>query len=216
MAGFKSILDGLRYPIWQGSTAGIAGPELAAAVGKAGGMGAMALTWTPPEMAAEQVRYVLGHTSNFFVNFALAFPPHALDATLDAGAPILSFSWGDPSPFLNKVRAANAKFGVQVTNVAGVHRAIDQGADFLVCQGIEAGGHVQSNTPLWELLPRIVDAAGDVPVIAAGGIATGAHISKVLALGAKGAILGTRFVATRESRAHPDYKRHLVEARGET
>lgn len=213
---FQTVLDSLRYPIWQGSTAGIAGPELAAAVGKAGGMGAMALTWTPPEMAAEQVHQVLGQTKNFFVNFALAFPPHALDATLEAGAPILSFSWGDPSPYLDKVRAANAMFGVQVTNVAGAQRAISQGADFLICQGVEAGGHVQSNTPLHELLPRIVEAAQEVPVIAAGGIATGKHIAKVLSLGAKGAILGTRFVATQESRAHPDYKRYLVEARGET
>jgi NAD(P)H-dependent flavin oxidoreductase YrpB (nitropropane dioxygenase family) len=74
---------------------------------------------------------------------------------------------------------------------------------------------VQSTRSLWELLPRIVEAASGVPVIAAGGIAQGREIAKALSLGAKGAILGTRFVATQESRAHPDYKRLLVEAIGE-
>ena len=214
---FQSVLEALRYPIWQAPTASIAGPELAAAVSKAGGMGSMALTWTKPEVAAEQISQVRSQTDNpFFVNFALAFPPLALEATLDAGAPIVTFSWGDPERYLSKVRAAGAKVGIQVTNVAGAHRAIEQGADFLICQGVEAGGHVQSTTSLWELLPRIVEAASSVPVMAAGGISRGSGIAKVLSLGAKGAILGTRFVATQESRAHMDYKRQLVEATGET
>lgn len=177
----------------------------------------MALTWTEPALAAEQVQQVRAATENpFLVNFALAFPPLALDASLEAGVPIVTFSWGDPEPYLARVRAAGAKVGIQVTNVGGVHRAISQGADFLICQGNEAGGHVQSNTSLWELLPRIVEAAGDVPVMAAGGISRGSEISRVLSLGAKGAVLGTRFLATQESRAHPDYKQQLVEARGET
>ena len=179
-------------------------------------MGSMALTWTEPALAAEQISQVRSQTENpFLVNFA-SFPPLALDASLGAGARIVTFSWGDPEPHLPKVRAAGAMVGIQVTNVAGAHRAIEQGADFLICQGNEAGGHVQSNTPLWELLPRIVEAASSVPVIAAGGIARGREIAKVLSLGAKGAILGTRFVATQESRAHADYKRQLVETRGET
>ena len=177
----------------------------------------MALTWTSPEDSAEQIRRVKAETKNpFFINFALAFPPVSLDAALDSGAPIISFSWGDPSPFLPRVRSAGAHLGIQVTNVAGVSRALDQEADFLICQGNEAGGHVQSNTPLCELLPRIVDAAGDVSVIAAGGIASGSQIAKVLSMGAKGAVLGTRFVATKESRAHEDYKRSLVETAGAT
>jgi len=217
VADFTSILRGLRYPIWQAPTSSLAGPVLATAVCKAGGMGSMAMTWTEPDAAAEQIRQVRGQTTNpFFVNFALAFSPDSLDASLDAGAPIVTFSWGDPSPYLQKVRAAGAKIGIQVTNVAGAQRAIEQGADFLICQGIEAGGHVQSNTPLHELLPRIVDTAKDVPVMAAGGISTGMQIAKLLAMGAKGLILGTRFLATKESRAHPDYKRMLVETKGET
>lgn len=214
---FQAILEALRYPIWQAPTGSLAGPELAAAVSKAGGMGSMALTWTAPELAAEQVRQVRRLTQNpFFVNFALAFPPLSLDVALEAGAPIVTFSWGDPEPYLSKVRAAGAVVGIQVTNVAGVYRALAQGADFLVCQGVEAGGHVQSSTALWELLPRVVAAAAGVPVLAAGGIATGKGIAKALALGAKGAVLGTRFLATQESRAHPEYKQKLLETMGET
>lgn len=213
---FQSVLDALRYPIWQAPTGGIAGPELAAAVSRAGGMGAMGLTWTMPEVAAEQVSQVRKLTANpFYVNFVMAFPPLALDAALEAGARIVTFSYGDPEPYLSKVRAAGAQVGVQVTSAAGAQRAIAQGADFLVCQGVEAGGHVQSTSSLWELLPRVVAAAAGVPVIAAGGIAQGRMIAKALSLGAKGAILGTRFVATQESRAHPDYKRLLVEATGD-
>jgi len=214
---FASILDSLTCPIWQAPTASLAGPELATAVSRAGGMGSMALTWTDPELAADQVRQVRAETPNpFFVNFALAFPPLALESALEAEAPIVTFSWGDPEPHLDKVRAAGAKVGIQVTNVAGARRALDLGADFLICQGNEAGGHVQSTTPLLELLPRIVQVAESVPVIAAGGLATGRDIARVLKLGAKGAMLGTRFLATRESRAHAEYKRLLVEASGET
>ncbi|MCO5297533.1 MAG: nitronate monooxygenase [Fimbriimonadaceae bacterium] len=214
---FATMIDALRFPIWQAPTASLAGPELAAAVSHAGGMGSMALTWTDPATAAQHIRQVLEATSNpFFVNFALAFPPVSLDAALDAGVPIVTFSWGDPEPHLARVRAAGAKVGIQVTSAAGAKRAIDHGADFLVCQGNEAGGHVQSSTPLPELLPRILQTVGDVPVIAAGGMAHGRDIARVLKLGARGAILGTRFVACRESRAHPEYKRQLVEAEGAT
>jgi nitronate monooxygenase len=211
---WKELPFGLRAPIFQAPTGSIAGPELAAAVSSAGAMGAMALTWTPPEVAAAQVRQVRAATERpFLVNYALAFPPDSLAAALEAGVPLVSFSWGDPAPYLTQVRAAGAKVGVQVTNREGARRAVAQGVDFLVCQGIEAGGHVQSTTPLWDLLPQVIEVAGAVPVIAAGGIGAGAGIARALAAGAAGAMLGTRFVATQESRAHPDYKRRLIESR---
>lgn len=180
-------------------------------------MGSMALTWTPPDMAAEQVRYVRERTSNpFLVNFAMAFPPESLDAALEAGAPIVTFSLGDPTPYVGTVKGAGVMMGIQVTNAEGARRAIELGADFLVCQGVEAGGHVQSTTPLLTVLPRVVEAATGVPVVAAGGIADGRGIATVLDLGAAGAVLGTRFLATKESRAHEHYKKILVETEGET
>jgi nitronate monooxygenase len=141
-----------------------------------------------------QVRAVTGRV--FQVNFVLAFPPRSLPAALEAGAPVVTFSWGDPAPHLGLVRAAGARVGVQVTTPAGASRALDSGVDFLICQGVEAGGHVQATRPLWDVLPRVVEAAGEVPVIAAGGIGDGVGTARALALGAAGAMLGTRFVAT--------------------
>jgi nitronate monooxygenase len=148
----------------------------------------------------------------FQVNFALHFSPLALEAVLAAGAPVITFSWGDPTPYISLVRAAGARVGIQVTSPEGARRMAALYPDFLICQGVEAGGHVQSTTPLWDLLPRVVESAGEIPVVAAGGIADGAGIVKALRLGASAALLGTRFVATVESRAHPDYKAELVRA----
>ena len=105
---------GLRVPLFQAPTGSIAGPELCMAVTLAGAMGALALTWTTPDVAAAhvcQVRASVGERP-FQVNFALAFPPDALPAALDAGAPIVTFSWSDPSPFVARVRAVGARFGV--------------------------------------------------------------------------------------------------------
>lgn len=211
----QSFLDkiGLRYPVFQAPTGSIAGPELAAAVSSAGAMGAMALTWADPEAARQAVLEVKAATDKpFQVNFALVSPPRSLSDVLDAGAPCVIFSWGDPAPYVDAVRSARALLGIQVTNAIGARRARDLGPDFLICQGIEAGGHVQSTTPLNDLLPQILEAAGELPVVASGGIGDGAGIAAVLALGAAGAMLGTRFVATRESRAHPEYKQLLTEA----
>lgn len=97
-------------------------------------------------------------------------------------------------------------------NVDGARAALDLGVDYLVCQGVEAGGHVQSSTPLHDLLPRILEEAHQTPVLAAGGIGHGSKIREVLFAGAAGAVLGTRFVATQESLAHPEYKDAIVRA----
>ena len=211
----KRFVDsfGMRCPIVQAPTGSIAVPGLAAAAANGGGMGALALTWTAAEPAAENVRSVIAMTDGpFLVNFALAFAPHSLNAALEAGAALVSFSWGDPAPHLELVREYGARWGMQVTNRAGAERALMLGADFLICQGMEAGGHVQSTTSLAALLPPVIQTAGVTPVIAAGGLATGADIAHVLRLGASAAMLGTRFVATRESAAHDAYKHRLVQS----
>jgi len=211
------VIFDLRYPIFQAPTGSVAGPELCSAVTQAGGMGAMGLTWASSDDAVAAVRAVRDATSGLFqANFALAFEPESLSAVLDAGLPVVTFSWGDPTPYVSTVRRSAAKFGVQVTNGLGARRAVDLGADFLVCQGVEAGGHVQANRSLWDILAGVVDAAGNVPVVAAGGIADGGGIARALATGASGAMLGTRFVATVESRAHPEYKARLLESEGQT
>jgi nitronate monooxygenase len=209
-------LLGMRYPILQAPTGSIAGYELASAVSRAGGLGSMGVTWLSEEAVLEALQALKAETdAPFFLNYALAFEPKTLPRVLEEGIPILTFSWGDPTPLLPLVRRAGVKVGVQVTNVLGAKKMIEAGADFLICQGREAGGHVQSHRVLWELLPEIVAVAGGTPVVAAGGIGDGKGIAQAFALGAQGAMLGTRFVATHESRAHAEYKSRLCETRAE-
>lgn len=203
---------GLRYPILQAPIGSVASVDLAVAVSEAGGMGSLALTWTKAAAARKQVAEIRRRTSrNFFVNFVLSFEPVALPAVLEAGAPVVTFSWGLPGKLVKQVHAAGAQVGVQVGTAAAARRAIEQGCDFVICQGVEAGGHVQSSTPLLELLEEVVELA-EVPVVAAGGLADRSDVARVLAAGADAAMLGTRFVATNESRAHASYKQALVQA----
>ena len=205
---------GLNYPIFQAATGSTSSPDLAIAVSSAGAMGGMALWPFPPDEASARVAKVRSTTDKpFFVNYALAHEAKSLPAALEAGAPIVQFSWGMPDRNLvAAVRQARAKMGVQVTSAESARAALDLGADYLVCQGTEAGGHVQANSRLLETLPKVLDEAKLTPVIAAGGIGNGAGIRAVLSAGASGAMLGTRFVATRENSSHQEYKNALLKA----
>lgn len=147
------------------------------------------------------------------MNYVLAFDPQSLPAALEAGAPVVGFAWGLPTKeIVSSLRRAGAKFGVQVGTAEGARAALDLGADYLVCQGSEAGGHVQSSTSLYGLMPSVLDEAKQVPVLAAGGIGNGQKIRRALLAGASGAVLGTRFVATQESFAHAEYKKAIIAA----
>lgn len=201
----------LPIPVLQAPVGGASTPRLCVAVSNAGGMGGIALSWTEPTAARDKIRAVHRGTDRpFYVNFALAFHPISLAAALEEGVPCVTFSWGDPRLHVSSVRASGAKLGIQVTNMDGAKYALDLGADFLICQGVEAGGHVQSTIGLEELLPEILEVAGNAPVVASGGISTGAHISKWLQMGAAAVSIGTRFVATVESGAHEHYKSRLA------
>jgi nitronate monooxygenase len=204
-------LFGLRYPIVQ---APAGGAELAAAISSAGGLGHIPLWGGTQETAGDNVRALRSQTKqSFAVNYVLSFEPRSLAAALDAGAPVVQFSWGSPrAESVAAIRKAGAKFGVQVGTALGARAALDAGAAYLVAQGNEAGGHVQSSTPLAELLPLVLKEAGRVPVIVAGGITTGLRLRSALMAGASGAVMGTRFMATQESSAHPEYKNALVKA----
>jgi nitronate monooxygenase len=205
-------IDVIR-PVIQAPIASLASIELVAAVSSAGGIGSLALTWTDARVAAGLVAAVKARTQAPFVaNFVLSFKPTALTAVLEAGVPIVTFSWGLPGPLVKAVHSFGAVAGVQIGAVDGARRALDEGCDFLICQGIEAGGHVQSSTPLHALLEAAVAEAKGVPVVAAGGLADGADIAKVISLGASAAMLGTRFVASTESFAHPAYKAAILSA----
>ena len=209
---------GLKYPIANAGMGGNATPELAIAVSNAGGLGAIGtgagLSRTPEVVRQRVAQTRAGTAKPFAVNYLLAFEPATLPIALDAGAPIIQFAWGIPSAEMaDAIRTARAKMGVQVGSAAGARRALDLGADYLICQGTEAGGHVQATQKLEEVLPSVIEEAKDVPVLAAGGIASGADIRRALLLGAAGVLVGTRFVATKECNAHEEYKRALARAK---
>ena len=206
----------LKFPIFNAGMGAFAGPELAIAVSNAGGFGAIG---TGPAMAAdvlrERVRLVKAGTNRLFaINYLLAFEPVTLSIALEAGVPAVQFAWGFPrANAVAAVRKANAKMGIQISNVDGARLALDLGVDYLICQGIEAGGHVQALSALYDMLPAVVEEAKSVPVLAAGGIANGAHIRQALLAGASGVLVGTRFIATREAQAHDEYKAALSRAK---
>lgn len=210
---------GIKHPIVQAPIGSVTCPELAATVSNAGGLGMLAVTWRD----VDETRAVVQETRNrtdkpFGVNLVLdpettKIPTEEhLDACLDADAPIVSFSFGDATPYVERVHEAEAIVMQSVGSAAAARDAVDAGVDVIVAQGWEAGGHVQSEVATLPLVPRVVDAVPETPVVAAGGIADGRGIAAVLALGAAGAWLGTRFVATEEAAAHEHYKQRIVEA----
>jgi nitronate monooxygenase len=208
-------LFGLKYPIFNAGMGGRALPELAIAVSNAGGLGAIGTGSAAADVVRQRVLQVKSATNRpFAVNFLLALNPATLPIALDAGAPIVQFAWGIPTlENVTTIRNAGAKMGIQISSVAGARRALDVGADYLICQGTEAGGHVQATRTLYEVLPAVIDEAKTVPVLAGGGIANGAHIRRALLAGASGVLMGTRFVATKEAFAHEEYKTSIIRAK---
>jgi nitronate monooxygenase len=211
----KALMEkfGLKYPIFEAPHGLATGPDLAIAVSNAGAMGALAGLGSP-DNARNTVSKVRAATKGpFLINYILRNEPASLRVALDTGAPIVQFSWGMPTKeMVSAIRAAKAKLGMQITSAESARAALDLGADYLVCQGTEAGGHVQANRGLYEALPIVLEEAGQTPVIAAGGIGNGTAIYKALQAGASAAALGTRFVATVESNAHPVYKQMITTA----
>jgi nitronate monooxygenase len=210
---------GLRYPIFCAGMGTVATPELAIAVSNGGGLGAIG-TGPVGRRSADGVRQRIlraksGTNGPFAVNYLLALDyPITIPAALDAGAPIIQFAWGIPSPeTVAAIRKAGAKMGIQTSSVAGARRALDAGADYLICQGTEAGGHVQATKELYDVLPAVLDEAKTIPVVAAGGITNGAHIRRALLAGASGVLMGTRFIATKEGYAHDEYKGAITRAK---
>ena len=206
-------LFNLKYPIFQAPHGRATCPELAIAVANAGAMGALASLESPDDARNAVLKVRAATKGSFAVNYLLWRGTASLSAALDAGAPIVQFSWGMPTKdVVSAVRAAGAKLGMQVTSAGSARAALDLGADYLVCQGTEAGGHVQANRGLYEALPDVLKEARQTPVVASGGLGNGQGIRKALLAGASAAMLGTRFVATVESNAHPDYKHAITSA----
>jgi nitronate monooxygenase len=210
-------LLGIEVPIVQAPMGGVAGPELAAAVSNAGGLGTLPLSWASPAEVTEAVEQTRALTQKpFATNFLFNSPQEdRVDAALAAGVPVVSLAWGDPAALIPRIRDAGARVLASVGTAAEARQAAEAGADAIVAQGWEAGGHVWGTVATLALVPAVVDAVSPVPVIAAGGISDGRGLAAVLALGAAGAWLGTRFLAAEESSAHPDYRTRLFAASGE-
>ena len=204
----------IEFPIIQAPVGGIATPELAAAVSNSGGLGGIALSWSDDNDAETKINKVQSLTSKpFYVNFVLNFEPKALKKALEMGVKVIQFSWGMPNKEqVDLVKSFNATIGIQVTDKHSALKAISLGAEYLVCQGVEAGGHVQASKSLETALKEVVEVANQLPVVASGGISTGKNIHHYVQLGASGVVMGSRFVVSLESGAHPFYKETLVKA----
>jgi nitronate monooxygenase len=173
------------------------------------------VSWHEPAAMIAEIAAIRRRTIRpFAVNLALQWDQHArLARCIDAGAPVVSLFWGDPTAYFPKLRTAKVKTIVTVGSADEAKRAADLGADAVCAQGVEAGGHVWSKVGTMVLLPAVIDAVAPLPVIAAGGIADGRGLAAVLALGGAGAWIGTRFLATPEAYAHDEWKRRIVAAR---
>jgi NAD(P)H-dependent flavin oxidoreductase YrpB (nitropropane dioxygenase family) len=192
----------------------LTGPELAAAVSNAGGLGMMQAQLYPPPLFRQAIRRLRDLTDKpFGVNFVLHFPHEENVAVcLEERVPVLWFFWGDPTPYVERAHAAGIKVIDQVGSVASAQRSARAGVDAIIAQGVEAGGHVAGKVATMALVPRVVDAVAPTPVVAAGGIADARGLVAALALGADGVVMGTRFLATPEVNAHPLYQQQLVAA----
>src|SRR5262245_1157107 len=192
----------------------LTGPDLVAAVSNAGGLGILQAQLCPPPRFRQEICRVRALTDRpFSVNLILHFPVEDHVAVcLEERVPVLSLFWGDPTPYVERAHAAGVKVFHQVGSVAEAERGAAAGIDVIVAQGVEAGGHLAGEVSSLALIPRVVDAVAPRPVVAAGGIGDARGVVAVLALGAQAAVLGTRFLASAESRAHPRYKQTVLEA----
>lgn len=214
VASFVSKL-GIKRPICQAvMDLGGGMAELSAAISEAGGLGGMGVSWHSADEVADFVKRACALTkAPFAVGYVLSFEPTTLATALESGAPVVQFSWGTPKPAtVSLVRSFDAKIGMQVSSLAGAKQAFDLGVDYLSIQGQEAGGHVQASASWRDTIGAVVQSAGDVPVLVAGGLANGKALREVLSLGCAGGVFGTRFLATEESPSADSYKKRLAHA----
>lgn len=211
---------GIRYPVMSAPMGMHSGGRLAAAVSDAGGLGAFGgINPGGPDWVREQIRHVRSHTGRPFgvgyINNFIPMLPGNFDAALEEKAPVHIFSFGNPEAWVKKAKETGAKVICQAQTMEHARQAVAAGADVLIAQGNEAGGHVGTMT-LLPLLIQVIDAFPDTPVLAAGGIASGRALAAVLAAGADGASLGTAFLATPEAVEVADaHKKRIVASDGE-
>ncbi len=206
-------LLGIEYPIFQGGMAWAGTGRLAGAVSEAGGLGIIGAGNMPPDALREEIKKVREITDKpFGVNIMLLSPfaQQIKDVVIEERVPVVTTGAGNPGPFMRDLKKYGIKVIPVVASVALAKRLEREGADALVAEGLESGGHIGTITTM-ALIPQIVDAVS-IPVVAAGGIADGRGMVAALALGAKGIQMGTRFVASSEAEVHELYKKAIIKA----
>lgn len=206
-------LFGIRYPILQGGMTWVSEAVLASAVSEAGGLGCIATGNMPGELLREEIRKLRTLTERpFAVNLILLSPNFrpCLEVVKEERVPVVTLGAGNSGPVIEELKAAGCIVVPVVNSVALARRLQRSGADAIVAEGEEAGGHI-GDTATLPLIPQMVDTLS-VPVIAAGGIADGRGMAAAFALGAQGLQLGTALVVAHESRAHDHYKDAIVRA----
>lgn len=210
---FSELLD-IELPLVQAPIGSATCPELAAAVSNAGGLGMLAASWR----STSDLRLLIQRTRTltnrpFGVNVVLEWDQaERVAVCLAGGVRIISTFWGDPASFVQLIHDRGASLVHSVGSVEEATRAAEIGVDVVVAQGFEAGGHVRGRTPLRELLVAVIAAVDPIPVVAAGGIASGREAVELLAMGAAGVWVGTRFLCSREAHVHPVYRNAILSA----
>lgn len=204
---------GVEQPLVLAPMGGASGHELAAAVSRAGGLGLVGASYGDAQWMKEQLapmRDVQQPWGVGLVMFTVINAMHLLDLALSYRPDVVALSFGDPRPFIPRIHAAGAKAIVQIHDLEQARVAVEAGADALIVQGAEAGGH-SLRRALMPLLPAVRDLVGEqIPLIAAGGIADGRGLAACLALGADAGMLGTRMLATDEALPSPAFKQRLI------
>ncbi|MEF2954135.1 MAG: enoyl-[acyl-carrier-protein] reductase FabK [Blautia sp.] len=204
----------IEAPVIQGGMAWVAEHCLAAAVSEAGGLGIIGAASAPADWVREQIRLVKEKTDKPFGVNIMLMSPYAEDVArvvAEEKVPVVTTGAGSPEKYMKMWKEAGIKVIPVVASVALAKRMERCGADALVAEGTEAGGHIGENTTM-VLVPQIADAVS-IPVIAAGGIADGRGMAAAFMLGAKGVQIGTRFVASQEAQVHENYKNYIVKAK---
>jgi nitronate monooxygenase len=203
---------GIRHPILLAPMDTISGSRLVRAVSEAGGFGILGGGYGDRTRLETEIAKLRGFVEPFgigFITWSLAKRPELLDIALGAKPRAIMLSFGDLAPFAPRIKAAGALLICQVQDEELARQALDVGADILIAQGTEAGGHGASRTTI-SIVPAIVDfAAGRVPVVAAGGIADGRGLAAMMMLGASGVLIGTRFYASIEADGAEEAKRRI-------
>jgi enoyl-[acyl-carrier protein] reductase II len=207
-------LLGIEHPIIQGGMAWTATAELAGAVSNAGGLGIIGAGHMPTDILREEVRRAKTITDRPFGVNLMLLTPHIddlVEMVLEEGVPVVTTGAGNPGKYMSDFKNAGIKVFPIAPSVALAKRLESIGADAIIGEGMEAGGHIGELTTM-VLTPQLVDAVG-IPVIAAGGIADGRGVAAVFALGAEGVQVGTRFMCASECTIHPDVKARVLKAK---